>query len=108
MEERETRKMFGFACTILLQGRSKEDNQEKGGNSDGKLGRETCGEKASVTDSKSIIWGMTETEGEMLLSFQECWMDLSTNCDRLTLGKIWSIAFYLSELTTFRTGSNIR
>ena len=47
LEKREARRIFGFVRNILLQGRSKEDNQEKRDSSDSKLGGEPRGEKGS-------------------------------------------------------------
>ena len=47
VEQGEARGVFGFVCTVLLQGRSEEDNQEKCDNGDSKLGCEPRGEKSS-------------------------------------------------------------
>lgn len=47
LKKREARRIFGFVCSNLLQGRSKEENQEKRDSSDSKLGGEPRGEKGS-------------------------------------------------------------
>jgi hypothetical protein len=47
MKKREARQMLWFICTVLLQCRSKEDNEKKRNESYSKLGCEPRGEKGS-------------------------------------------------------------
>ena len=47
MKKREARQILWFICTVLLQSRSKEDNEDKCNEGNSKLGCEPRGEKGS-------------------------------------------------------------